>query len=137
MISSQQDKVFEAIGMFWFPQRCMSMITPFLQYTIQHLYFLFIPDIPSLSACEDSTQDDQNRLVDLSLSHSFSSMHSTAPQNPQFSSDIEYLDSLLSSYHCDEYIMKDRVVWAVPTHFLGLQPVSVSDKPALPPKPIN
>ena len=33
--------------------------------------------------------------------------------------------------------MKDRVVWAVPTHFLGLQLVSVSDKPALPPKPIN
>ena len=100
MISSQQDKVFEAIGMFWFPQRCMSMITPFLQYAIQHLYFLFIPDIPSLSTYEDPTQVVQNTFVDLSLSQSFSSIHTMAPQHPQFSSDIEYLDSLLSFYHC-------------------------------------
>ena len=137
MISSQRDKVIEAIGMFWFPQRCLSMVIPFLQYAVQNLYFLFIPTLPAVSAGEDTILSDQDPMAVFSLFNSFSSLHEASNKKPTFSSDIDYLDSILSSYHCDEYCMKEEVVWTVPTHFLGLQPPGGIEKPALPPKPTS
>ena len=126
-LSEQQEKALEAIITFWFPQTLRSSLLPFLQYALQNSTFLFLQEIPEVTA-EPGKEEVEEGAFSMRLS--FNRMHQMAAQKGAEDEDLDWL-------YLEEKEGNDEkeVVWIKPMQLI--QSIGGVSRPNVPPKPDN